>query len=132
MATLEAARLRLSALNAEVFRRILEIYDETVDGRALFAVSKWPMNHVANIVIARLGTGGLEELRYGSGISGDSKLVLQAHRPDPDQEFMVEVRFSPNVDLAQMAEAGLLGEAFNTMMAEYLQELREQGVKVDL
>lgn len=117
----ELARVRFSDISPDRLKRLFKIYDQTVGGTATYRLdNNFPIDYYVAQLRELNNPGGILEWRFGSSISGDSKLILK--RVGLDDDFPVVVYFSPNVDKFESLDAESLGEAFNIAVIGFLRE----------
>ena len=122
----EFARVSLSDITPLRLERLFEIYDETVGGAATYRLAhNFPISYYMS-QLEELRTSRILEWRFGSRISMDSKLFLQ--RTGLNEDSVVAVYFSPNVDGPETSAAESLRKAFNVAVIGFL---REEGLMAE-
>ena len=112
--------IRLESLTEEVLRRVIELYDETVGGNGSRYFNSGTLQYVKEMLTNRSSV----EWRFGSRLSGHSKLWIQLDYRTRLSEPVIYFSFAANVDESPGIRKRVqkLEANFSRSVSEFLEE----------
>ena len=112
--------IRLESLTEEVLRRVIELYDETVGGHGLRYFNSGTLEYAKEMLMNRSSV----EWRFGSRLSGHSKLWIQFNYRTRLSEPVIYFSFGANVDESPgiRRKVQKLEANFSHAVSEFLKE----------
>src|SRR3990167_2395298 len=112
--------IRLESLTEEVLRRVIELYDETVGGHGLRYFNSGTLEYAKEMLTNRSSV----EWRYGSRLSGHSKLWIQLNHRTCLSEPAIYFSFGANVDESPgiRKKVEKLESRFSRVVSDFLKE----------
>ncbi len=112
--------IRLESLTEEVLRRVIEIYDEIVGGHGLKYFDSGTLQYAKEMLMNRSSV----EWRFGSRLSGHSKLWIQRDYRTHLHESAIYFSFGANVDESPGIRKKVIAleTQFSRAVSEFLEE----------
>jgi len=113
-------RMKRSDLTYEILQEIVKLYDETVGGHGSRYVNPWTLKDLEE---RNLQGRNAIEWRFGSKVTGHSKLWIHFEVPGAPAEERVYFRFGPNTSQGENEKLGRqLIKKFEKVIDKFLKE----------